>query len=427
MKDVLNPAKSLEVTLHPGEIVFVQQTGFLGFAYVLSGYQSDHYHGQLCSLWQEVLCEPAIRSIHLRLNRCGPATANCAADARAAPVSAPATRSRRSSAWTLGGASSCIADWLSRVAVLGIALAGAYFFKMWPVYEANSLVYVSPSPGKVLDGGAQPFAFDGASYQVYLQQQMVDVTRDDVLMGALHKLDPRLMAVQRRERSGRSGTFVAHHRSTIRTARINSPLPREPTNPDMAAKLANAVTNSYIESTSREQKSGDAERVSILQAERDRVQKELTADRSRARGPEQATGRGWSWELVLPILSTTILARTRAALVRRARTHDEAEAKFAAMDAGAGAASAAIDAQADEMAATDPGLTSMKTSLNQRRAAMLTQMANLTSNHPVYKQDAEELAKINSQPRFHDEGPARQGSRQIQQGPAHGSGATAGR
>lgn len=35
MKDILNPAKSLEVSLHPGEIVFVQETGFSRFAYVL--------------------------------------------------------------------------------------------------------------------------------------------------------------------------------------------------------------------------------------------------------------------------------------------------------------------------------------------------------------------------------------------------------
>ncbi len=37
----------------------------------------------------------------------------------------------------------------------------------------------------------------------------------------------------------------------------------------------------------------------------------------------------------------------------------------------------------------------MKTSLNQRRAALISQMANLRPNHPQYKQDAAELAQIN--------------------------------
>ena len=38
----------------------------------------------------------------------------------------------------------------------------------------------------------------------------------------------------------------------------------------------------------------------------------------------------------------------------------------------------------------------MKTSLNQRRAVLITQMSNLTANNPEYKQDAAELAKINA-------------------------------
>ena len=38
----------------------------------------------------------------------------------------------------------------------------------------------------------------------------------------------------------------------------------------------------------------------------------------------------------------------------------------------------------------------MKTSLNQRRSALISQMANLTPNHPQYKQDSAELAQINS-------------------------------
>lgn len=280
------------------------------------------------------------------------------------------------------------------VAVVGIALTISYFFRSWPVYEANCLVYVSPSPGKVLDGGAQPFAFDGASYQSYIQQQMVDVTREDVLVGALHKLDPGSWQL-----SGESDQAAAERLSHIIEVNQNGSyqftVGARAKNPELAAKLANAVTNSYVESTSREQKSGDAERVSILQAERDRVQKELTADRAEQEALNKELGVAGVGNYTPDFLDDDI-GRTRAALVVARTNHDEAEAKFTAMDAGAGAASAAIDAQADEMAAADPGLTSMKTSLNQRRAAMLTQMANLTPSNPVYKQDAEELTKINA-------------------------------
>ena len=279
------------------------------------------------------------------------------------------------------------------VAVIGIALAGAYFFKMWPVYEANSLVYVSPSPGKVLDGGAQPFAFDGASYQSYIQQQMVDVTREDVLVGALRKLDSGWQG------SGESDQAAAERLSHIIEVNQNGSyqftIAARANNPGLAASLANAVSNSYIESTSKEQKSGDAERVSILQAERDRVQNELTADRTEQEALNKELGVAGVGNYTPDFLDDDI-GRTRAELVKARTDHDEAAAKFTSMDAGAGIASTALDAQADEMAATDPGLTSMKTSLNQRRAALLTQMANLTPNNPVYKQDSEELTKINA-------------------------------
>ena len=279
------------------------------------------------------------------------------------------------------------------VALVGIALAGAYFFKLWPVYEANTLVYVSPSPGKVLDGGAQPFAFDGASYQSYLQQQMVDVTRNDVLVGALHKLDSGWQGSNESDQA--AAERLSHTIEVNQTGSYQFTIAALSNNPDQAAKLANAVTNSYIESTSREQKSGDAERVSILQAERDRVQKELTADRTEQETLNGQLGVAGVGNYTPDFLDDDI-GRTRAELVKARTDHDQAEAKFTAMDAGSGGASTAIDAQADEMAATDPGLTSMKTSLNQRRAALLTQMANLTPNHPEYKQDAAELAKINS-------------------------------
>ena len=58
--------------------------------------------------------------------------------------------------------------------------------------------------------------------------------------------------------------------------------------------------------------------------------------------------------------------------------------------------SKALDAEADELVTADPGLVSMKTSLNQRRAILISQMSNLTPNHPQYKQDATELGQIDA-------------------------------
>ena len=48
------------------------------------------------------------------------------------------------------------------------------------------------------------------------------------------------------------------------------------------------------------------------------------------------------------------------------------------------------------MISSDASLVGMKTSFSQRRALLTSQMANLTPNHPQYKQAAQELAQIDS-------------------------------
>ena len=76
--------------------------------------------------------------------------------------------------------------------------------------------------------------------------------------------------------------------------------------------------------------------------------------------------------------------------------HDEAAARLTSVSAGSGVSSAAMNAEADQLIASDPGLASLKSALLQRRAALVSQMANLTPNHPQYKQDEAELQKIDA-------------------------------
>jgi len=83
-------------------------------------------------------------------------------------------------------------------------------------------------------------------------------------------------------------------------------------------------------------------------------------------------------------------------LIKAQTDHDEAEARYTSLKAGQSNSSAAMNAEADDIIASDAGLTSMKTSLNTRRAMLISQMANLTPTNPEYKQDEGELSKINA-------------------------------
>lgn len=293
----------------------------------------------------------------------------------------------------------------SRLAIavaLGFAtLAVAYVFlqvfvrKSWPTYVAESTVYVQPTPAKVLPsaGGPGRWPSDTNTYESYIQQQMTNVSRQDVLISAVHKLAgfqgqgesdqaaaQRLVATLLATREGGAYQFTISARAG---------------DPEWAAKIANAATDAYIESASRDERAGDEQRLAMLKEESDRVQAALTADRT-----EQDT---LNKQLGMASISTTVpdhfdedITQIRGELVKARTDHDAAEAKYSSLGAGKGSTSAAIDAEADQMIATDAGLISMKTSLNARRAALITQMANLTPVNPQYKQDETELTKINA-------------------------------
>ncbi len=282
---------------------------------------------------------------------------------------------------------------LHRGLALGIALACAvlavaYWFRVGPVYQAESVVYIQPAPPRVMPQGP-------STYESYIQQQIQNVTRAEVLTLAVHKLESGAWL-----QSGENERSAADRlRSSIKVTRQGTSnqfsIGAHASNAQAAADAANAVAASFIESTSHEQKAGDTQRLAVLGEERDRVQKALAADRAEQEALNKQLGVA-SIGNAAPDVYDEDIGRIHGELVKARTAHDEAAARLTSMDASHGSSYSALDAEADRIAATDPGLMSMKTSLNQRRAILISQMANLTPNHPQYKQNAAELAQINS-------------------------------
>ncbi|WP_420236781.1 hypothetical protein ACOBR2_14240 [Telmatobacter bradus] len=284
---------------------------------------------------------------------------------------------------------------MHRILALSIALAGAlfalyYFHRLWPIYQAQALVYVQPASNGVADAGQKQWPYDNESYETYLQQQITNVTRRDVLLAALHKLGPGPW-ISPGESEQDAADRLSHSVEVVRNGSYQFFIGVSTHNADQAAQLANAITHSYIESTARDQNSGNEQRLTVLHEERDRIQAELAADQAE----QDALNKQLGVASVSANNQTPIdedINRTHAVLVQARTAHDEAEAKLAALNAS----SATLDSEADDIVANDPGLTSLKTSLYQRKAALVSQMANLTPNHPLYKQDQVELDKINN-------------------------------
>lgn len=282
------------------------------------------------------------------------------------------------------------------IALAGLALAAAYAAMMWPVYTAQSQVYIQPIQPKILEqGSTSHWPTDATTYDSFIEQQVQNASHPEVLAGVLHKLEPGSW-----QKNGENEqAAVERLGKSIKVVRVGTSyqvaITAKAADPVLSAKIANAMAAGIVERSSSEDKAGDAERLAILRDEQDRIQKELSADRSEQESLNAKLG-------VAAIGTTTPdhydddISKTHEELVKARTAHDEATARLISLGGDHGLSSKSLDAEADEIVTSDPGLISMKTSLNQRRAVLITQMANLTPNHPQYKQASQELAQIDA-------------------------------
>ncbi len=282
------------------------------------------------------------------------------------------------------------------IAIAGIVLALAYVIKTWPVYTAQSQLYIQPIQSKLIpEGNEQYEPINSAAYDSFLEQQLQSASNPEVLLSALHKLPPGAW-----QRNGESEQAASERLGrAIEVERVGTSyevvITAKARDPQLAAKIANAVASSIVDRAAGEGNAGDEQRISLLREERDRVQNELNADYTEQDSLNKQLGMA-AVGTAAPDLIDYDIGKTREELIKAQTEHHQAEVRYAAMKAGQGTSSSAIDAEADDIVAADAGLASMKQSLNQRRAVLITQMANLTPNNPQYKQDADELTKINS-------------------------------
>ena len=282
------------------------------------------------------------------------------------------------------------------IALGGIVLALAYIAKSWPVYIAQSQIYIQPAVSKVItQGNADSEPINSTVYDSFVQEQVQNASNPDVLLNALHKMGPG--AFQKPGETEQAAADRLGH--AVEVARVATSyevsITAKSKDGALSAKIANAVAASIVEKAAGEGNAGDAERITVLTDERTRIQNELNSDYAEQADLNKQLGMAAVGESA-PDLIDEQIEKTREELIKAQTDHDEAEARYSSIKASQGTSSAAMNAEADDIIASDAGLTSMKTSLNTRRATLISQMANLTPSNPEYKQDAEELAKINA-------------------------------
>jgi polysaccharide biosynthesis transport protein len=280
--------------------------------------------------------------------------------------------------------------------VLLLACGGFVVWKKGrPVYEAHSVVYVSPKFPKILANDNEV----DLPYDSYFADQIQRSTRSDILEEAIAKLPYSI-----RRRSGPAlPSEVEIGQRALEVKRIGMTYEMSigisGPSPYGLAEIVNTVTDTYVEKAKNEEFYGLDARLATLHQEQDRLRKQMD-DRmtEQAQLMQQlgvatiSAGPGATNQFD----STSQTVRGQLAVARMDR--EAAEARYAAVLKGDGSGgSTALDAAADQAAATDASLSTTRTSLNNRRVTLVQEMNGLRPDHPIYQKDKEEIASIDGQ------------------------------
>jgi polysaccharide biosynthesis transport protein len=278
--------------------------------------------------------------------------------------------------------------------IVFFVILGSGLFILWkmvrPVYDSQSVVYISPKFPTVLNNNTEV----ELPYDSYFQQQIQTVTRYDILHDAIASLP----------------YSARHHSGPVLPSEMETLLKdlivkRVGTSYEMSvglsgpsphglAEMVNAVTNTYIERAKNPQFYGVGDRLKTLSQEKQRLQVQI--DKSLAEKAHLMEQLGVATTVTQlgttnPYDATASAVRTELATARMQRETAEAELD-ALLRRGAPGKSNAMDVAGHEAIVADPGLAAMWTELSSRRAALLQEMTGLRPDHPVYQKDKDNLA-----------------------------------
>ena len=280
-----------------------------------------------------------------------------------------------------------------------LVLLGCGGFVLWkkekPVYEAHSVVYVSPKFPKLATNDNEV----ELPYESYFADQIQTVTRQDIIEDAIAKLPYSVRHV--------SGPVLRYEIQVLQQGLVvkrigiadEMSIGLTGPSPNGLADIVNAVTDTYVDKARNEEFFGLNTRLATLNQEQDRLQKQMDdhlgeqAELMKELGVATISA---GTDTLNPYDSTLQTVRGQLATVRMDR--EAAEAKYAAVQkVAASEGSTALDAIVDDAINTDSGLSATRSSLSTRRAALTQEMYGLSPDHPVYQKDKEELDSIDFQ------------------------------
>ena len=280
------------------------------------------------------------------------------------------------------------------IVIAGLPLV---FIQGQPTYQTTATFQVSPRYMKTLRDDIELEFQSNTQFLQFIQQQARTVNRFDILENALHKLDReghdywRRQGESERRRIERlqQSLAIRHVRDTY-LVQVTLTAGK----PDGLAEVVNAVIAAYLEQARIEQVFAADERVASLhQREQELLARieSMTAERSAisqilgvtAFNPDEPN----PFDRQLRQLQEALTEARQRRIVAEARMEAFLEQQESDTDMRS----------IQETILTDPGLNSLKASLNQRRALLLSSTAGLAPNHPARLDAEDELAAIETE------------------------------
>jgi uncharacterized protein involved in exopolysaccharide biosynthesis len=259
-------------------------------------------------------------------------------------------------------------------------------------YSATSQLYEMPTAVKLLSTGTSG-NLDEGQYETFLAEQMLLVTRPDVLKAALDSVSPDNWT----EYGGTEPAAAENLTALLKVARVGTShqvsISLKGSDPVKTATLVNAIAAAYIDAARKATTAESDQRGQLLAEERQRIDSELQADRA------EQISLGASMGVANPTVGggnpyDAGLSEIRVQLSEARAAHEVAAAQLASLSGIGAGGTSGLMAAADEQILGDAGLGSMKASISQRKAVLTAQMAGMTPTNPVYKQDQDEIADL---------------------------------
>jgi uncharacterized protein involved in exopolysaccharide biosynthesis len=259
-----------------------------------------------------------------------------------------------------------------------------------PAFSSEAVVQITPRYMKTLKDDNELDFQSNSQYRQFVQQQMSTILRFDILSDGIKRAKVSFRKPKESEQYA-----VDRLRNLIQVSAVPDTymvrVAMYGMDKTQMAPLINSVVSVYLERARTEQVFGRDERISKLQQRQNELL-QLIDEKSERRN--QIAG-----ELGVATFSAEAGNPYDKAIERLREALAEAKIKRFTVEANEKAFLKHGDTDPNvrsimESVSVDPGLNSLKASLNNRRAVLVSGMAGLTTKHPGYEQSQSELSDI---------------------------------